>query len=255
MILLLSVLPQDADIVVDTMVQKPISPFIYGANHPFEANHPNWSAFAKTFTVARRGGNCMTAYNWETNASNAGSDYRHQNDGYMGESNEPGKTVSDFIKSAAANGSVTILTVPAAGYVSADKGPGGDVNETPDYINKRFHRSLASKPGGKYLLSPDTSDKAVYQDEFVNWVERTRYPKHAVWYSVDNEPDLWQSTHERIVPQNVGYAGILKITRSSKGYLANPANPYAPSVLATKISGSGVPFKLPAYGVGTVELN
>ena len=57
-----------------------------------------------------------------------------------------------------------------AGYVSADKGPGGDVNQTPDYLNVRFLESRAAKGRG-FSYPPDTGDRVVYQDEFVAWLE------------------------------------------------------------------------------------
>ncbi|RYG35308.1 endoglucanase A [bacterium] len=190
-----------AEISVDLKASYPISPYIYGANFP------DWEALQTPFTVSRLGGNRMTAYNWENNASNAGNDYRHQNDGYMGESDEPGKTMLDFMKAAQKNGAHPILTVPTAGYVSADKGPEDDVNKTPNYLETRFHKSLPSKPGGKYDYPPNKKDKFVYQDEFARWI--SRQSQQPLWFSLDNEPDLWSSTHARIVAKNPGYAGIL----------------------------------------------
>ncbi|MFZ4509083.1 MAG: glycoside hydrolase family 44 protein [Fimbriimonas sp.] len=187
---------------VDATARTPISPYIYGNNFP------DWKTQAGLFTFVRMGGNRLTAYNWETNASNAGNDYQHQNDGYMGESNEPGWSVRQFVAPAQANGAVALVTVPTAGYVSADKNGGGDVNKTPNYLATRFHVSLPKKPG-PLSLNPDTTDRVVYQDEFVNWVERTRKPSLPVWYSLDNEPDLWGSTHQRIWAKNPTYAQIV----------------------------------------------
>lgn len=193
-------------VVIDLKSRTAISPYIYGANFP------NWEKMGSVYTVARQGGNRMTAYNWETNASNAGNDYRHQNDGYMGESTEPGWTLRTFFQPAQSRGAAVILTVPAAGYVSADKYPSGDVNQTPDFLIKRFFKSYASKPGGKYEFPPNTADRAVYQDEMVAWVEKAKSSKTPVWYSVDNEPDLWHSTHERIVPKNLGFEKFLAVS-------------------------------------------
>lgn len=190
-------------IEIDATKTKPISPYIYGVNHP------EWSGLDAGITLARQGGNRMTAYNWETNASNAGNDFHHQNDGYLGSSNEPGWTARTFMEAAQNHGAAVILTIPTAGYVSADKNGDGDVNKTPDYLSKRFLKSYARKPGGRYAYPPETHDKAVYQDEFVHWLETKKSPKTPLWFSLDNEPDLWQSTHERIVPKNVGYAGII----------------------------------------------
>ncbi len=193
---------QSTEITIDATKRTPISPYIYGVNFP------DWEQMGKGFTIVRQGGNRMTAYNWETNASNAGSDWHHQNDGHLGESNEPGWTARTFMDAAQKNGAAVILTVPTAGYVSADKNGDGDVNKTPDYLNKRFHKSYAKKKG-RLVFPPDTTDKAVYQDEFVAWLEKVKSPRTPLWYSLDNEPDLWGHTHERIWPKNPTYAQII----------------------------------------------
>jgi hypothetical protein len=97
-----------------------------------------------------------------------------------------------------------IVTVPMAGYVSADKSPNGDVNLTPDYLNARFLESRAAKRRG-FSYPPDTGDRVVHQDEFVAWLESAfpgarSDPARTLFYSLDNEPDLWASTHARIRP-------------------------------------------------------
>ncbi len=162
-------------------------------------------------TVARQGGNRLTAYNWENNASNAGSDWHHQNDSNMGETNEPGWASKTFLTAAQNHGAAVLLAVPCAGYVAADKNGDGDVINTPNYLNVRFVKSYAKKPGGKFVYPPDTTDKAVYQDEYVNWVEKIKSPKTPVWYSLDNEPDCWEGTHKRIWPKNPTYAQMTAI--------------------------------------------
>ena len=110
-----------------------------------------------------------------------------------------------------------IVTVPMAGYVSADKAPSGDVNQTPDYLNARFLESRAAKRRG-FSYPPDTGDRVVYQDEFVAWLESAfpdarRDPARTLFYSLDNEPDLWASTHARIRPTGkVTYAELVQRT-------------------------------------------
>ncbi len=193
---------QADQIVIDASRQTPISPYIYGANSP------DWDHMNVPFTLARQGGNRMTAYNWETNASNAGNDWHNQNDNYLGESNEPGWTVRHFLEPAQAHGAAAIVTVPTAGYVSADKKGDGDVGNTPNYLATRFIKSYPHKPG-KLAYPPDTTDKAVYQDEFVAWVEKTKSSRTPVWFMLDNEPDLWASTHSRIWTRKPGYADII----------------------------------------------
>ena len=51
---------------------RPISPYVYGINSQKDDGIG--------VTVRRMGGNRQTGYNWENNASNAGSDYNHQSD-------------------------------------------------------------------------------------------------------------------------------------------------------------------------------
>lgn len=191
-------------ITIDATVSKPISPFIYGVNFP------DWKKLGIPAPLSRQGGNRMTAYNWETNASNAGSDWHHQNDGYLGESNEPGWTVKEHVLPALAAGAAALVTVPTAGYVAADKKADGDVNQTPNYLSTRFYKSLPQKPGGKWASTPDRGDKFVYQDEFVAWTQKLRKgKKQQIWYALDNEPDLWAHTHARIVPKPLGYSDFL----------------------------------------------
>jgi hypothetical protein len=191
--------------------RHPISPYIYGTNQP------SWHDRSRGLRLARLGGNRWTAYNWETNASNAGSDYQHQNDGYLGGGEVPGEAVRPHVAEAFAAGASMLVTVPIAGYVSADKAPGGDVNQTPDYLHVRFHPSLPSKGRG-FAYPPDTGDGVVYQDEFVAWLEGSFPGAHSdasrsLFYSLDNEPDLWASTHPRVRPTGpVTYAEMSERT-------------------------------------------
>ena len=59
--------------VVDSL--SPISPHIYGTNQLLNGGE-NWSAL-------RLGGDRLTGYNWENNASNAGADYLNYSDDYL----------------------------------------------------------------------------------------------------------------------------------------------------------------------------
>jgi hypothetical protein len=199
----------------------PISPFIYGTNEDVGTSD------TRGLRLGRLGGNRWTAYNWENNASNAGSDFQHQNDGFLGGGNTAGEAVRPHVASAFAAGASMIVTVPIAGYVSADKAPGGDVNQTPDYLHARFDESRAAKGGG-FAYPPDTTDRVVYQDEFVAWLESTldarRDPSRTIFYSLDNEPDLWASTHLRIRPTGpVTYAELVERATAFAGAIKSVA--------------------------------
>ena len=65
------------NITVNTQTdRKAISPYIYGVNA--ELMYTDVSA-----TAIRAGGNRYSAYNWETNASNAGADWHHSSDAHL----------------------------------------------------------------------------------------------------------------------------------------------------------------------------
>ena len=190
-------------VTVDASTTQPISPFIYGANNP------DWKRIDVPFTLARLGGNRLTAYNWENNASNAGADWHHQNDGYLGRSDEAGWTVRSFLEEAQRHQAAAILTVQTIGHVAADKNPPGDVNRSANYLKTRFVPSYAKKPGANYIYPPDLKDHAVYEDEQVWWIEKIKSSATSVWYMLDNEPDLWSWTHARIQTHKPTYAEII----------------------------------------------
>lgn len=161
------------------------------------------------FTVARMGGNRLSAYNWENNASNAGADWHNQNDDLMGVTDEPGWAVRTFLEEGQRHKAAVMLTIQTIGHVAADKSPPGDVNQSSNYLDTRFVPSFAKKPGGKYQYPPDLKDHAIYQDEQVWWIERIKSAVTPVWYMLDNEPDLWSATHSRIQTTKPGYADII----------------------------------------------
>ncbi|WP_437834631.1 glycoside hydrolase family 44 protein [Sorangium sp. So ce1153] len=191
---------------------RPISPLIYGANWAEDLDGEQ-----RGTTVVRMGGNRLTAYNWENNASNAGSDYMNQNDAYLVDDSPngdvPGQAVRAHAEAALAHGAAFLATIPICGYVAADKDGGGDVNKTANYLETRFHRTIARK-GAPFSATPDLDDDAVYQDEFVAWMKQA-FPDAfqgdvaRVLFSLDNEPDLWNHTHERIHPDPVTYAELV----------------------------------------------
>jgi len=191
---------------------KPISPYIYGAN----------TTAITDATFQRLGGNRWTAYNWENNDSNAGSDYHFQNDGYLSSSTTPGAAVLTAIQADGAAGKATLLTIPINGYVSADRLGNGDVRYPNGDTSKpqipqstvlatRFVQEYPAKPGGpgSFTLNPSTTDGAVYQDEFVNWVNHQTIAGQQVFYNLDNEPDLWASTHAEVHPAATRYSELV----------------------------------------------
>lgn len=186
----------------------PISPYIYGTNQG------DLTKEAKGLTMTRVGGNRMTAYNWETNASNAGSDYLYENDNYISASKVAGDPMKQAVQAASSNAASIIMTVPIAGWVSADETGPCPSNPTPAQIAQRFFPILPKK-GSAFVYPPSTTDNKVYADEFVHWLESQfptaqTDPLRRIFYMLDNEPDLWSSTHSEIHPSPVTYAELVQ---------------------------------------------
>jgi hypothetical protein len=194
-------------------VVRPISPYVYGINSQNEDD--------SNATVRRMGGNRQTGYNWENNASNAGSDYNQQSDEWSctvlryTDCGVPGAQFVDFAKENKAMGADTVATVPLVDYVTADKK--GKVSEAEAAPSARWVKSLPKKPSA-FTLTPDLNDKTVYEDEFVNLlVAKLGKAKDGgiKFYSLDNEPALWPSTHPRIHPDRTRYDEMVKRTEAT----------------------------------------
>lgn len=189
-----------------------ISPLIYGIN-PESVACSNGSA---RFTLCRLGGDRWSTYNWENNASNAGAPLCFQNDGALAASDEPGEAVLDLLSEADASGAATLVTVPLLDYVAADKLGGtppdecsGDVRKSgSDYLDTRFKTSAARK-GAPFVTPPDTTDGAVYQDEFVAFVKAAASSSANVLFALDNQPSLWGITQEAVHPEHPTYAEVV----------------------------------------------
>lgn len=188
-----------------------ISPFIYGFN--------DWQRDSVTasmnFSLERMGGNRTTGYNWENNASNAGSDYIHHSDNYLVNSvsaslqNVPGEAVILSVDHARSLGHDSLVTLQLAGYVAADKN--GTVTEAQAAPSSRWKQVKITK-GSTLSTSPDTLDDYVYLDEQVNFLI-SKYGKAdaggVTAYSMDNEPALWSSTHARLHPSAASVSEII----------------------------------------------
>lgn len=217
----------DVTITVDaTKPTHAISPLIYGVNDGSKAA----GAHA---TIVRTGGNRLTAFNWENNASNAGSDYEYESDDYLcsnvkcAPSNDaPGAFLAAIAAGAASAGAATLVTIPIVDYVAADKTVSGDIRATgSDYLTKHFKQNVAAK-GAAFADPPDSTDAFVYQDELVSWIG-AHVTGTTVRYLLDNEPDLWSSTHPEVHPTAVTYAELL--SRSIK--FATAIKAVAPSAI------------------------
>ncbi|HHV29096.1 MAG TPA: PKD domain-containing protein [Clostridium sp.] len=215
------------NVKIDTSAErKAISPYIYGSNQDLDA----------TVTAKRFGGNRTTGYNWENNFSNAGSDWLHFSDTYLlqdggvpkEEWDTPASVVTTFHdKALNKNIPYSIVTLQAAGYVSADGD--GAVAEADTAPSARW-KEVKFEKGAPFSLTPDTDDDYVYMDEFVNFLVN-KYGNASTktgikGYSIDNEPALWSHTHSRIHPNNVTCEELIEKSVELSKVVKN-VDPYA----------------------------
>jgi fibronectin type 3 domain-containing protein len=196
----------DVTITIDPTKTKPISPYIYGMNF-----YNGVTGAPPQLTFDRDGGNRWTAYNWETNASNAGSDYIYDNDNYLSSSTVPAEAVRSFIATDQNAGLASLITVQLQGLVSADENGPVSVANPPDLT--RFKTVVDKKStvsSTPFTVNPPTTDANVYMDEFV-WALDQKFtglgifganPTHPTFLSLDNEPELWNSTHLEVQGHN-----------------------------------------------------
>jgi hypothetical protein len=212
-----------------TVGRHPISPFIYGM------------AFAPSDYLAdlrlgsnRWGGNDKSRYNWvHGDATNAARDWRWANRAaaYGGKFCKPSSAADAFFADNRATGTATVLTVPTLGWVARDSDnahmsqhvptAGGSPLQTVDGAIRGYDpadnrkqtsiRSFAHKPG-PFTNDPNSDEGAVYQDEWVHHlVNSFGDAAHGgvPFYAMDNEPDLWDSTHTDVHPARMGYDDML----------------------------------------------
>jgi hypothetical protein len=188
-----------------------ISPYIYGTNDELTGLE-NWTSF-------RIGGNRMTTYNWENNASNAGKDDGWRSDGYVpwffGNIMDralwsvPGIGTTAFHDRSLARGAYTLITLQTAGYVAADR---NDTAVTETAPNARWAEVKPAK-GSPFSLTPDLNDNAVYMDEFVNLLVNKYGPATSATgikgMEIDNEPGLWAENHKYVHPVQTSGVEVL----------------------------------------------
>jgi hypothetical protein len=222
--------PPNVTISVNPTQTQPISPWIYGVN-VVGGGIPN----VPKVTLQRLGGNRWTAYNWTTNASNAGSDYLYENDDFLTSSTIPGEAVLPTIASDMAGGMATLMTVQLQGLVAGDESGPVSVANPPDLT--RFKTVVDQKStvsSAPFTTTPPTTGPDVFMDEFV-WAMNQNSSGQAIFsgttatptfVDLDNEPELWNSTHlevqgpTAITPANY-IAKTLTLTQALKNQFPN----------------------------------
>jgi hypothetical protein len=202
-----------------TAGRHPISPYIYGINYAEES-----LAQELRLPVRRWGGNATTRYNWKNDMANHAADWYFENlASQNGSISLPdGSAANQFIEQDRRTGTRTLMTVPIIGWTPKDplKSCGFNVKKYgaqqrtdpywPDCGN-------GVKPDGKTnVTGNDPHDTSVetpedFGGEWVRYlVQRYGRAKDGgvLFYSLDNEPDWWFTTHRDVHPNPAGYDEI-----------------------------------------------
>ena len=189
-----------------------ISQYIYGMNF---ANQDVASAL--NLPVDRWGGNSTSRYNWQNDTTNTGSDWYFENvPDAMGASDE-------FVDQNNLTGTKTLLTVPLIGWVAKSR-PSGHPYDCGFKISKygaqQGNDSQWDPDCGNGILTNGTqvtgndpldTSIAITPAFVTGWINHLtgKYGTAAnggvMFYDLDNEPMLWNSTHRDVHPSPTSY--------------------------------------------------
>lgn len=198
-----------------------ISPHIYGTAFNPRRNVADAYQWRINPSIRRWGGNPATRYNWRLgNAWNTAADWFFMNVNYTSIANY---SWTMFLEENKAHHTASAITLPMLGWVAKDTshysypvsvyGPQrGHFGQTGDVGN-------GVRPDGKLLQGSDplrTSMKA--QPNFAaEWVESIldydadhNNERSVSMYFLDNEPELWNSTHQDVHPQPLTYDELVE---------------------------------------------
>jgi len=200
--------------------QHPISPYIYGMSFA-----PDDYLADLKLTVNRWGGNDKSRYNWvQGNAVNAARDWEFRNRYASDSTVPPGPSAAAdrFVAGDKVRGAATVLTVPTLGWVARDTDnghqsvnvPSSDKTAGYDPADNRNRTSVksAARKNAPFSDAPTLAGGIVYQDEWIAHLKKTFGPASnggVQFYAMDNEPDLWDSTHTDVHPARMGYDDML----------------------------------------------
>lgn len=207
-----------------------ISPYIYGMNYAEEA-----LADELDLPVRRWGGNSTTRYNWQADIHNTGADWYFEN---IPEENNNraalpnGSAADKFVEQNNRTGTETLMTVPLIGWTPKSNSPlahpfacGFKVSKygNQDSTDWEWDADCGNGiSGGENITGNSASDTSIQAPpSFVtNWINhlKANYGTAAnggvMFYNLDNEPMLWNSTHRDVHPQPTTYDEMKTRTES-----------------------------------------
>ncbi|MFC6084515.1 glycoside hydrolase family 44 protein [Sphaerisporangium aureirubrum] len=199
--------------------RHPISPYIYGMNFTDEG-----LAAELRLPVRRWGGNATTRYHYLYDTTNRASDWFFEN---ISEENDhpenlpKGSSTDEFVDQDRRTGTSSILTVPLIGWApkARDGSCGFSVTKYgPQQRTDEWRPDCGNgvKPDGTNITGNDPHDTSVevgpqYIKDWLRHLTRT-YGTAArggvKFYNLDNEPDIWHSTHRDVHPLGASAAEL-----------------------------------------------
>jgi fibronectin type 3 domain-containing protein len=212
-------------VTIDTMANRhAISPYVYGGAYPRNANTIADGGLA----VVRWGGNATSTYNWQLGTNNADDDYYFEDFASSGFNNGTDGDSTTFISDVKADGSNPLMTMVMLPWVaqSAENGSNGHWSfsvakygaqcstdywnpDAGDGLKTDCSTRLAANPNDAYfplLDQPGNNDPAgsVYRNQWAAALA-TAFGSAPHFYDMDNEIDIWGSTHFDIHPNPSSY--------------------------------------------------
>jgi len=207
--------------------RRSVNPEIFGVNQADSTHFANVK-----YPFNRLGGNSMTRYNWEKGIRNAAKDWYFMNepDDVTSEANLPeGTSVTKFVDTNNQFGSSSMLTASLIGYTPQDvrskkwsfsQSKYGSQQAT-ECTGTNFASWCTADAGNGVLSSgsnvigndPLDAHKVINETYVKNWIKFMKNRGTPVKYwSLDNEPDLWSSTHRDVHPNKLNYDELWNMT-------------------------------------------
>ncbi len=213
-------------VTVDVLANRhAISPYVYGVNFPSNTAYVTDSGA----TFVRWGGNASTRYNWLNFNTNAAADWYFQNRA-MGSAPLYADS-KQFVSNIAGAGAAPIMTIGMLPWVAKD----GNPTSYSFSVSKYHYTACKTNPylpddGNGVLFSPTcttdqnppvytgndptdanmplldtgTASGTVYRDAWVKALAPL-YGMQPHFYDMDNEMDIWGSTHRDVHPNPTTY--------------------------------------------------
>ncbi len=219
----LAIAQTSVTVTVNTLATRhTISPFIYGVNFPPDTNYITQTGA----TLIRWGGNASSRYNWQNFDTNSAADWYFDN-GPFG-SPPLYQDSRQFISNVAATGAYPLMTMPMLSWVAKDSSSysfsvakyGAQCYANPynsdDGIGIKTDcvtNITGNNPNDAnvpLLDQPGSNDPpgSVYRNQWTSNL-RSEFGTKPHFYDMDNEMDIWASTHRDVHPSPSGYDEML----------------------------------------------